>query len=591
MRTGRPTAPTAPAARRLLDTDPAARRGVAIATALGFGAAALLVAATVVLTGVVADVAADGAALGDIAPRLWLLGALAVGRAAAIGTGALIGGTTATAAKARLRRRLAGHLVAVGPAALAGRRTGELAGVQGQAVDDIGPYLASYRPARALAVAVPLLVAGTIVVLDPWTTLVLLFAGPMLVLLLALIGSRTRALTERRERELRWLDGFFLDVLQGLATLKAFGRSREEADTIEEVSAHFGRTTMEVLATAFQTSLVMEWAAVAATAFVAVEVGFRLVERQLTFSTGLAVLVLTPEFFTPLRRMALEHHAGRAGDAAAERILGVLDEPPATDHRTKGTTARVAPGPAAPRPQPPGHLPGGLELRGVWAQHPGAGGPALRGVDLVVGPGERVALVGPSGAGKSTVAALILALLRPEAGTVRADGVDLTDLDPEAWRRRIGWVPQRPHLFAGTVADNIRLGLPGATDDDVVSAAVAADADRFIRALPAGYATPIGERGMRLSGGQRQRLALARAFLRDPAFLVLDEPTAHLDAESERAVLTAVERLATGRTTLLIAHRPLAAATADRVVRLEDGRVVGDGPARAPADPAPGAHR
>lgn len=650
---------------RLLAQDRVATRGLHVATALGFVAAMALVAFVVLLARVVAEVAVDGGDLRVVTPELATMAGLVVLRAAALWIAAVVAAGAAIGLRVRLRHRIADRLATMGPLEVGAERSGELAGVAGDAVDAVGPHLTAYRPARALAGAVPVAVFVVIAVLDPWTTLVLLFAGPMLVLLLALIGGRTRALTDRRFAELRWLDAFFLDVVQGLTTLKVFGRSREEADTIEEVSTRFGHSTLQVLATAFQTSLVMEWAAVAATALVAVEVGFRLVADHLTLAPGLAVLVLTPEFFAPLRRMALEYHAGTTGDAAATRLLALLDDGPepagpmqtapapasptagstpppgrvttagapasatsptptgggrvttADDTRTSGTTTDGDPRPAPVR----------LELRGVSASYPGSASPAVRDLSLVVAPGERVALVGASGAGKTTVANLVLGFLSPDHGTVLVDGTPLPvrggstpDTDPlptgpvptgnalgaggshhagdvagdvgptaalTAWRHRIGWVPQRPHLFAGTVADNLRLGAPDADHAALVVAAVAADADTFIRALPLGYDTPLGERGLRLSGGQRQRLAIARAFLRDPALLVLDEFTANLDPVSETAVLAAMDRLATGRTTLLIAHRPSTAETADRVVTLRNGRIVDIRPGRGGADREP----
>lgn len=576
--------------RRLLAVEPRTRALLATSVALGVAAGIAAVAAVVVLAGIVDNVFVGGADLAGVTPELALATGLLVARAAAVWSAAMLAQEATSGMKARLRVRLARHLVTLGPVALHRERSGELAGVLGESLDALDPYLSSYRPARVQAVVVPAVVFVVIAVLDPWTTLVLGFAGPMLLLLLALIGGRTRAITDRRFRELRWLDGFFLDLLQGLGTLKAFGRSREEADTIAEVSSHYGRTTMEVLRTAFQTSLVMEWAATAATALVAVQVGFRLVEDAIAFGPALAVLMLTPEFFAPLRRMATEYHAGAGGDAAAERIVELLDTPvpgrrgAEPTRRPPAATARPghpagdanAPDHTGVNPTPPtGSTGGALALDDVWVTYPGAPAPALRGVSLRIEPGERVALVGPSGAGKTTVANLVLRFLEPDAGTVTVDGTPLAALEPAAWRRRVGWVPQRPHLFDGTVADNLRLGLPEATEDDLVAAAVVAGADSFIRSLPDGYHTRIGERGLRLSGGQRQRIAIARAVLRDPAYLVLDELTANLDPVTEASVLDAFDRVATGRTTLVIAHRRASAARADRTVTLVDGTIVG----------------
>ncbi|MEZ5143147.1 MAG: thiol reductant ABC exporter subunit CydD [Acidimicrobiales bacterium] len=566
---------------RLLDVHPRVRARIAWGTAITALGGLLLVAALVLLSFVVADVFADGATLADVAPMLAGVAGLVVARAVALTIASVVHHDAAADLQLAVRDELTSELLGRSPVVAAADRAGETAGVLGDAVDALAPNLTSYRPATRLAVVLPSAVFVTVAVLDPWSTLVLAFAGPMLLLLLALIGGRTRAITDRRFRELRWLDGFFLDVLQGLATLKAYGRSREEAEVIEEVSAHYGRTTMEVLRTAFQTSLVMEWAATAATALVAVEVGFRLVDDQLGFGPALAVLVLTPEFFAPLRRLALEYHAGTTGEAAAERILAVLGleataPPPAT-----ATTS--APRPGGPSTTTDASAPGegrvavpsgALVLDDVWATYPGAVTPALRGVSLRLEPGERVALVGPSGAGKSTVVNLLLRFLDPDTGTISVGGVALAALDTDAWRRQIGWVPQRPHLFAGTVADNIRLGQPDADDDAVLAAATAADADRFVRSLPLGYQTPVGEDGLRLSGGQRQRIAIARAFLRDPRVVLLDEFTAHLDPDTEQSVLDAFDRLAEGRTALVVAHRPRTVERAHRIVALDRGQVI-----------------
>jgi len=261
------------------------------------------------------------------------------------------------------------------------------------------------------------------------------------------------------------------------------------------------------------------------------------------------VLILAPEAYLPLRQVGTHFHASAEGLAAAEQVFRVLEEP----LPERGTAA------------PPT---GVIAVDGVTVRYPGREGPALQDCSVTLAPGEVVALTGPSGCGKSTLVAAVLGFVRPDAGRISVGGVDLADLDPDAWRAQVAWVPQRPHLFAGTVADNIRLGTPDATDAQVRRAARLAYAEGFVDALPDGFATRLGDAGAGLSAGQRQRIALARAFLRDAPVLLLDEPTSNLDGDSEDEVLAAVGRLATGRTVLLVAHRPSLLALADRVVDL-----------------------
>ncbi|MCU1370689.1 MAG: Cysteine export CydDC family transporter permease subunit/ATP-binding protein CydD [Ilumatobacteraceae bacterium] len=473
--------------------------------------------------------------------------------------------------RSRVRSELVAHVFAVGPAGLSGERTGEVSATIGAGVEALHGYVTRFITTAAIGVLGPTIVFGVVLVADPWSSLILAFTGPMLVLLLAVIGGRTRALTKRRFDELGWLSAFYLDMIRGLGTLKAFRRSADGADTIADVSRRYGDATMDVLRTAFQTSLVMEWAATAATALVAVEVSFRLVHGDLSFGTALAVLVLVPEFFVPFRRLALEYHSGHAGRAALERIDDLLALPalaPATSRPGGGSVAGSGTGSGGGGGRPPT-----IELVDVGFTYPGSGAPSLDGLDLSIAAGETVALVGPSGAGKTTVSRLLMRFAEPSSGRILIDGGPLGDVDPAAWRQRIAWVPQDPTLIAGTVAQNIRLGDPGAADDRVRAAAEAARAVGFIEALPDGFATVLGERGLRLSGGQRQRLAIARAALRDAPVVVLDEFTAHLDHQTEAELIDAIAELLAGRTALVIAHRPRTLRLADRVVTLERGRV------------------
>jgi ATP-binding cassette, subfamily C, bacterial CydD len=561
--------------RRVARVDASAARWAAASVLASLAGFVALLAFLLVLAGVVDGAFRDGADLAEVAPRLVVLAALALGRAAAVWGSRRVAEVASHRLRRTLRHRvLASVLARPGPPA----SSAPVIAALGDEIDAMGPWTSSFVPAVVMATVGPLIVFLAILVLDPLTTLVLLFAGPMLILLLAVIGRRTRTLTAQRLEELGWLNAFFLDLLRGVGTLTAFNRESDAADRIEEVSAQHGVTTMEVLRTAFQTSLVMEWAATAATALVAVEVSFRLVGGSLSYGTALAVLVLTPEFFVPLRRLALEYHAGQTGDAAWRSLsrLGVTAPPssspsPAPVGRTAGapvTGVRRWDRPSAP-PR--------IEVAGVVHTHPGADTPALRGVDLAVDPGETLALVGPSGGGKTTLAALLVGLGIADQGWVAVDGHPLGFDDLRGWRKSVSWVPQHPVALAGTIADNIRLGRPDATDRDVRAAARAAGAEAFVDSLPLGFDTPLGEEALRLSGGQRQRLAAARAALRDAPFVVLDEFTAHLDPGTEAEVVAGMRRVLAGRTAVVIAHRLSTALLADRIAVMDAGRVVAAG--------------
>jgi ATP-binding cassette subfamily C protein CydD len=489
--------------------------------------------------------------------------------------------------KGTLRGALTARLLALGPAYASGERTGELVGVMTGGMDALDTHVTSFQPARALAVLVPLLVVAVAFVVDPLTALVLVVTGPVLILFLALIGGRARTITEQRFLELRWMSAFFVDILRGIATLKAFGRSEEQTGNIERVSRTYGDTTMEVLRTAFQTALVLEWGGAVATALVAVQVSLRLMAGDIPFERALAILILTPEFFLPLRQLAIRFHAGAAGTAVATRMLEILATPPGPDVAASATDV-AAPATAAPSGVATPTIarraiagPPAIRFADVSFAYEGGRRPALRGLDLDIPAGATVALVGETGAGKSTVANLLLRFVQAGGGTITVDGLPLEAIDVAAWRGSVAWVPQAPHLFTGSVADNIRLGRPEATDAQVEAAAIEAGVDGAIRSLPRGYETPLGEEGLGVSGGERQRLAIARAFLRDAPFILLDEVTSHLDRATEAEIADAVRRLARHRTVLVISHRLKLAAGADQVVVLAGGRAVEAG---TPAD-------
>ena len=543
---------------RLVRRAGAVRALLALDVALGV-VAALLVLAQAVLIATVAARAFGGAALDELTVPLVLLVAASVGRAAAASGFEFFGRRAATDVLAQLRVDLVERRLRDRPAALDGAESAEVATAAVGGVDALETTFARYLPQVVLALTVPVAVLVFVAAIDPVSAGVMLLTLPLVPVFMWVVGRYTEQRARERWQTLALLATHFLDVVRGLPTLRAFNRGEAQTEQIGAVSEQYRRTTMATLRIAFISGTVLELAATLGIALVAVTVGVRLVEGGLGFEAGLTILVLAPELYLPLRNLAAQFHASADGLAVAQRLLDLVD---VEDARAEGGV----PAPSARTVS--------LRLEDVSFAYPARPALVLDRVDLELRPGETVALVGPSGGGKSTIASLLLRLAEPARGRVTAEGIDLAECAARSWRSQIAWVPQHPTLFRGTVADNIRLGVPAATDRAVRAAAAGAGADLFVSALPDGYDTVVGEGGRQLSAGELQRIALARAFLRDAALVILDEPTANLDPASAALVSDAVERLRAGRTVLLIVHRPELAARADRIVHLHQGRIV-----------------
>jgi len=543
---------------RLLQHARAARGYLVLSVVLGAATALLVVARAWLLAVIVVGAAADGKDLGQLRGPLVALLVVVVVRAAIAWYTDVAADRCSARVKSQLRAALAGRVAADAPSALGGRRTGELVTLATRGIDALDGYFSRYLPQLVLAVIVPLTVLAVVAAQDWISAVIIAVTLPLIPVFMVLIGAATRSHTDRQLRTLQRLSGHFLDVVAGLPTLKVFGRSKAQVETIRAVTDRYRRATMSTLRLAFLSALVLELLASVAVALVAVSIGLRLLHGNVGFQTALLVLVLAPEAYLPLRAVGTHFHASAEGLSAAEQVFEVLERP--MPHR----------GQRADAPDP-SQAP--LVVEHLRVDHPGRDQPALEGFDLELAPGEIVALTGPSGCGKSTLLSVLLGFVAPTSGTVRVGAVDLAEIDPEAWRRRVAWVPQRPYLFASSIDANIRLGRPSATAADVDAAVAAAGLGPVVAGLPAGLSTVLGERGVGLSAGERQRVALARAFLRDVPLLLLDEPTASLDGEVEAEVLAAVRRLAAGRTVLLVAHRPALAALADRVVAMDHAGV------------------
>ena len=550
---------------RLLRRARAARVMLATDAALGV-AAALLVLTQAVLIAQVAARAFGGASLADLAVPLVLLIAVAAGRAAAAWGFEVVGRRAATDVLSRLRLELVGRRLHDNPAALDGAESAAVATAAVAGVDSLEATFARYVPQVVLALVVPVAVIAFVASIDLVSAGLMLLTLPLVPVFMWLVGRYTERRARERWQALSHLATHFLDVVHGLPTLRAFNRGEAQAGRIAEVSDRYRRATMGTLRVAFLSGAVLELAATLGIALIAVTIGVRLVSGGIGLKPALTVLVLAPELYLPLRNLAAQFHASADGLAVSARLFALVEGPPAA---RSGFLA-----PPSPRAAP-------VRLEEVSFAYPGRTGDVLDSVELELRPGETIALVGPSGGGKSTVASLLLRLAEPARGRVTVGDVDLALCDASAWRSQLAWVPQHPTLFRGTLAENIRFGAPLADDARVRAAAELVGADAFIRALPDGYETVVGDGGRPLSAGERRRVALARAFLRDAPLVILDEPTADLDPASAELVGEAVGRLRVGRTMLLIVHRPQLASLADRVVRLEGGRIVKSAAAEA----------
>ncbi|MFN8112215.1 MAG: thiol reductant ABC exporter subunit CydD [Solirubrobacterales bacterium] len=545
--------------RRLLDRVPGVKRMLAADGAIGL-LATLMVLAQAVLIARIAARGFDGASVSDLAPELIALLAAVVIRSGAGWGFEVVGRRAATTVMSALRLELLrARLLDAGASADADRaEAAEIAATAVEGVDALEAMFARYVPQLFLATTVPVAVLVVVVTIDPISAAIMLFTLPLIPIFMWLIGRFTEVRARERLEAMNRLAGHFLDVVRGLPTLRAFNRGHAQAERIADVSDRYRKATMGTLRVAFLSGTVLELAATLGIALVAVTVGVRLVDSDVGFEAALTVLLLAPELYLPLRNLGTQFHASADGRAVTDGLLGLIGEP------------ESAPAGAA---EPPNPASAPVRLAEVGFAYPTRDVPILDGADLEIAPGETVALTGPSGGGKSTVAGLVLGLLRPGTGEVSVGGIDLATCSAERWRSRLAWVPQAPTIFRGSVAANVRLGDPGASDDAVSAALVAAEAAGFVGALPDGAETIVGDGGRPLSAGERQRIGLARAFLRDATLVVLDEPTANLDPANAELIESAIARLLKGRSALLIAHRPESAAIADRVLTLEDGRI------------------
>lgn len=533
----------------------------------GIAAGIFLIIQARLISQVVARVFIQGGGRNEVLPTLWIIPGVILIRSGWIFANERLSASAARQVKAILREQILAKIFRLGPLYTRRHEAGELSTILLQGVDTLDAYFSQFIPQVILAATLPLAVLLFVFPIDWLSGIILAVTGPLIPFFMYLIGSSAERLTRRQFSALRQLSAFFLDTLQGLQALKELGQSRGFVERVREKSEHYRQTTMSVLRLTFLSALALELLATLSTAIIAVQVGLRLLYAKMDFDVAFFLLLIAPEFYQPLRMLGLRFHAAMGGISALKRMDDLLAEPELSVQSADSFQRLES------RPQVnPSAM--GIVFREVTFRYPDRAEDALQGVSFTIPPGVVTALVGESGAGKSTVLALLLRFADPKEGEILVGNSTLNTIEPEEWRQWVTWVSQRPYLIRGSILDNLRLARDNVSIDAYFDALERVRLARWVESLPRGIHTPVGERGVRLSGGQAQRLALARAFLRNSPFLLMDEPTVHLDPPEEAILEEVVHDLSQRRTTLVIAHRLQTIQRAHHMIILSDGKVV-----------------
>ena len=510
---------------------------------------------------IISQVFLENHSLQQVKSQIGLLVAVIFVRAILLFLRDMASGELSSSVMYSLRNELFSRVFRFGPVGIGKEQTGELSSVIFQGIERLDVYFREYMPQLFLAGIIPVLILVFVFPLDWLTGLIFLFTAPLIPMFMILIGKQAEYETQRQWKNLGLLNGYFFDVVRGLETLKNFGQSKSIISDIRRKSERHAELTLKVLRIAFLSALVLEMLATISAAVVAVQIGLRLMYGRMAFVDGLFLLVLAPEFYFPLRQLGASFHSGKDGVAAAERIFSLLDQSDVQVVSQDSGDDVVK-------------FEEKLEFQNVSYQYTDREKPSVIDLNFMIKAGQKTALVGPSGAGKSTTAALVLGFVHPQEGQIKIDGARLLPETSAAWREKIGYIPQFPYLFQGTVIDNLRIVKENTTFEEIEEAIRLANADEFINNLPEKYETILGEDGTRLSRGQAQRIALARAFLRKAPLLVVDEPTASLDPKNDRLIGESLKELMRLSTVLVIAHRLPTVMDADQILVFDAGRIV-----------------
>jgi ATP-binding cassette subfamily C protein CydD len=542
--------------RRLLREAPAIKRFLLGACVLAALSALLVIVWAELIGRIITRVFLHGGDLASIARLLAALVVIAALRAAIGWALETSGQATSRRVRGRLRRRALERVFRARPAGLGELRTGELATSVTSGLEALDPYFSRFLPQLVLAaVAAPVILAW-VAFRDPVSALIMAITLPLIPLFAVLIGKAAQEKTTRRLGALSLMSSHFLDVVRGLATLRAYRRGPAQVEAIARTSEQFREETMGTLRIAFLSALALELASTMSIALIAAVIGIRLVNGGAELAPSFAVLVLAPELYLPLRALAAQFHASADGLAAARRVFELIDLVPAV---TMPASALLSPDPRSAT----------IRLEEIAFAYEGRPKAVLSGFDCEIRPGERLLVAGESGVGKTTLLSLLLRFSDPQQGRITVGSVDLRELDPDEWRRRIAWLPQDPRPPAGTIAEVLRFAAPDAPEEALWAALKTANCAELVAALPDGLGTRVGEGGRQLSSGERRRIALARALVREAPLLLLDEPTAHLDAETAKQIRLALEGLERKQTVVIASHDASLVSLVERTITLE----------------------
>ncbi len=527
-----------------------------ISTAVGL----TIVAQAYFIVAVVDQIFLQGASVSDIYVELaGVMGALGL-RAALQYVNNRTGEKMAAEVKQEFRRKLLRKYTENPVQASAEGRAGSKVSVMLDAVDELDAYFSHYYVVMMQSSLVPLILLGAVFYMNWVSGLILLITAPFIPIMMIVIGRNTQKKSEEQMEKLNAFSGKFLDILQGLSTLKLFGRARKQEIEIEKSSLNYRDATMSVLKIAFLSSLMLEFISMLSVSIVALEVGLRLIiYDQLSFFTAFFVLILAPEFFASLKEMGSAFHSGRGSMAAADRIYAELDK---EEQPVKWGKKEAPPVPS-------------VTFRGTHFQYE-TDRFALGPLDAHLEAGSHTAVIGRSGSGKSTLLQLISGLM-PAEGEILVNGTPMTEIGEASWYEKLAYVTQKPYLFSGTLRENVVLGKPDVSEEELETAVEKAGLKEVAAALPNGLETMVGEGGRGLSGGEKQRVALARAFIKKPGFLLFDEPTTGLDVKTEQLLQQGMKELSENATVLTVAHRLHTIREADQILLLENGRIAAAG--------------